>query len=86
MVVIYEIDWSETAVFLYLTNHSPYAVAVIGVVLHRQTDAVVAGSDEFAVGGNVPAYSLMHHRLQVMGSREGFPLLSQSLWYRIFRK
>ena len=63
MVVIYEIDWSETAVFLYLTNHSSYAVAVIGVVLHRQTDAVVASSDEFVVGGNVPAYSLMHHRL-----------------------
>ena len=42
VVVVDEIDGTERAVFLDFAHHTPDAVAVVGVVLHRLADAIVA--------------------------------------------
>ena len=67
VVVVDKVDGTERAVLLHLAHHAAYAVAVVGVVLHGQADAVVARGNQPSVGGHVPAYPLVHHGLQVVG-------------------
>ena len=90
VVVIHEEDGAETAIFFYLSHYTTDTIAVIRVVLHRQTDAVVACGQKDGLSGlpgiHIPAYPLMHHGFQVMGSREVLAGFRPAFRHRIFRE
>ena len=55
-----QVTRTETSVFFDFTYHTSDAVTVVGVVLHRLADAIVADGQQFAVGGYIPAHPLVH--------------------------
>ena len=59
-IQIDEVDRSEGAVFPDLTNHTPYAITVIGVVLLVKGYAIVSDSPKLSALRNIPAYTLVH--------------------------
>ena len=84
MVVVDEIDGTERAVFLDFAHHTPDAVTVVGVVLHRLADAIVADGQQFAVGSHIPAHPLVHHGLQIMGRGQGGTFLAEAFRHVVF--
>ena len=60
VVIIHETDGAEAAILLDFPHHTTNAVTIVGIVLHRQADSVIACGYEFAVGGHIPAHPLVH--------------------------
>ena len=90
MIVINEVDGAEAAVLFNLPYHTAYAIAVVWVVLHRQADAIVACGYQLLTcrfllitSIHIPAYTLMHHGFQVVGSRQVLSLFRPAFRNRI---
>ena len=64
MIVIKEIDRAETTVLAHLTHHTPYAVAVVRIILAVQGYAIVAQCKEDTALGNIPSHTLVHNSPQ----------------------
>ena len=84
VVVVDEIDGTERAVLLDFAHHASDAVAVVGVVLHRLADAIVADGQQFAVGRHIPAHPLVHHGLQIMRRGQGGTFLAEAFRHVVF--
>ena len=86
VVVIDEVNGAEGPVFLHLTHHAPDAVAVVGVVLGRKGNAVVANGYQFPVGGHVESHALVHDGLQVLRLNTGQGGLREPIGNGVFGK
>ena len=67
VVQVDEVDLTEAAVSLHLTDHASHAVAVIGVVFFVEGDAIVAEGIESTGFRHIPAYTLVHDGNQLVG-------------------
>ena len=85
VVVINEVDGPQRTVFLHFAHHAPNAVAVVVVVLAVQADAVVAHGQQRAALRHIPAHTLVHHGLQVVGLALNAFLL-EALGHVVLRK
>ena len=59
MVIVDEVDRTEGTVLLDLTHHAPNAVTVVGVILDRQADAIVGGSQQSLSSFHSPLSSFL---------------------------
>ena len=67
VVVIEKIDGAERAIGQHFAHHAADAVAIVGVVLLVEANAIVSDSQQTRTGfgrRNIPAHTLMHHGLE----------------------
>ena len=67
MIIVDKIDGTEGAVGLYLTHHTAYAVAVVGVVLTVKRYTVIARGEQGAAFRDIETHPLVHNSNQVFG-------------------
>ena len=67
VVQVDEVDLTEAAVSLHLTDHASHAVAVIGVVFLVKGDTIVAEGIETTGFRHIPAHTLVHDGNQLVG-------------------
>ena len=70
---------SESPVFLHLTDDTSNSIAVVGVVLAVESNAVVADGKELSALGDIPADTLVHDGNEVMGFLRTVRFL-ETLW------